>query len=500
MPDVGELQEAIEGLRRDRHQLARLTHHYEVSSGYLLVQGADGGRVIDMGQLVYVQAREGRIHFVLADGREVAGNTTYTLDKAVAQLADYPNVVRTRDDYLVNLAYVRGIGPAPKGKLLYMSAGPATLPLASRFERTLEHFFGLTMLVHAVPWNDRYQALIDEDIRDFEQDLRLMPVDDLKLEFKYQTTDQVNVRELMANVIWQYRCWLDLPEGDPRRKVPVDGNIRTFWYYLKPILSRLGILDPDHQYQTMLDVFNRCVATDRLYHYRDFGFADENAGRRQVGDKYPHIILVAEKDGHYSRLQKFQEEFGLSIIALGGQPSLLTVEFFYTELAKVVDFKTTPLRLIALVDYDFSGDIIISAFHDRLRDFGVKHQTRADVVRPERFTPEELPGVIYNLPLNTKGDLTKAKAWVAGGGGIDGQLMGIESEALIFTGRLHDTVAKLFEEAKQPPPPEALQVDGSALARWGLPPAFSAELLAPDEEGFWVSWAETARFPASKIG
>jgi hypothetical protein len=500
MPDLADLQEALEGLRRDRHQLAKLAHQLEVSSGHLLVQGAGGDQVLDMERLVYVQAREGRIHFVLADGRDVAGNTTYTMDKATAQLANYPNVVRTQDDYMVNLAYVRGVGPAPKGKLLYMAAGPTTLPLATRFEKTLERFFHLPTLVHAVPWNDRYQALIDENIRDFEQDLRLLPVEDLKREFKYQTLDKVNVRELMGNLIWQYRCWMDLPEGDRRRKVPVDGNIRTFWYYIKPVLSRLGILDPDHQYETMLAVFKRCVSDHRLFHYRDFGFADEGASRRQVGKTYPHIILVAEKDGHYSRLLKFQEEFGCSIISLGGQPSVLTGEFFCAELAKVVDFKQTAIRVIAMVDYDFSGDIIIGAFHDRLWDFGVKHQTRADVVLSERFYPEELPGVIYTLPLNTKGDRTKAKKWLAKGGGIDGQLMGIESEALIFTGRLHETVAKLIEEAKQPPPPEALLAPGDALSGWELPPTFSAELLAPDEAGFWEHWADAVEAHAARTG
>ena len=493
MLDLIALAEAVAGIRQDREAAARVAHRLEYSSGLLLVHGSDTDRVVDPGQLAYVEAGDGGVHFVLLDGSRVEGNSTYTLAGVLEALADYPQVLQVQDDYLVNLNHVRAIGRPPggqAGRLLYLAGGLGYLSLAAPYMDAVQAFFQLPTLAHVVPWNERYQALLDENIRTYDDDIHTMDAARLHLEFRYMTIDKVDERQLMCNLIWQYRTWLARPEGDPKRKELVDGNLRTFWYYLKPVLSRLGPLNPDRQYEMMLDVFNKLVGKDHLFHYRDFGFVDENAAMRQLGKTYPHIILAAEKEGHYTRLQKLQEEFGFTIIALGGQPSMLAAEFLCTDLAAVVDLDHIPLRLIALVDYDPSGNIIITAFEGFLESFGVKQHTRGSVVLPSRFPPEELPNVTYQLPLNTPGDRTKAKRWVEEfGGGIDGQYLGIESEALIFDGLLHPVVVELFEEAKKPAPLRLEQARAS-LARWGLPETFSAELLAEDEAGFWERWAE----------
>lgn len=503
MPDLAELADAVAGLRDDRHRLAALSHRLGLSSGWLQVHGRDVDRVIDLGRLVYVQAKEGGIHFVLDDGSEVVGNTTYSIAGVLELLADYPNLVQVRDDTLVNLAHVRGIAPAltrKDGKLLVMRKGPDTLPLAERFEPTVQQYFGLPQLEHVLPWSDRYAALIAENIRDFEQDLHAMSADDLRREFHHRTTGAVNVRELMANVIWQYRCWLDLPEGNPHRRFPIGGNIRTFWYYLKPMLSRLGVLNPDPEYEIMLSVFNDCVGKRRLFRYHDFGFVDERRGWRQLGTSYPHIIMIAEKHGHYPLLQQLQAEFGFSIIALGGQPSLLTGEYFCAELAEVVDLDKTPLRFIAMVDYDPAGHIILDAFTGFMQHFGMRHHTCGRVVEPDRFAPEDLANAAYAVPMNTPGDRTKTRNWIRKfHGGIDGKPLGIECEALIFAGMVHPIVAQLFEEAKQPPGPGQLETGRNPLAAWGLPPTFSAELLESDPDGFWERWAENFAPPERTV-
>jgi hypothetical protein len=496
MPDYAELAAAVEGIRRDRHLLAKRAHRLGLSAGLLLVRGVEVDHVVDLAGLAYVQTRHDSVVFVALDGSSVESNSTYTLDGVLALLADYPRILRTRDDTLINFVHVRGIGRAATlhdGKLVYLAQNLLPpLPLAHAYVEPVRKFLGLTTLEHVFPWNDRYQALLDWNIRTFDDDIHDMTAERLVQEFHHPSTGEIDHRQLMANIIWQYHAWLDIPIGQKHHKKPVDGNIRTFWYYMKPVLSRVGGFDPDALYETMLEVFQDCVDRDRLFHYRDFDFTDEKESLRSIGDRYPHIIVVAEKSGHYTQLKKLQAEFGFTIMALRGQPSVLSGEYFCDELALVIpDLKTTTLRLIFMVDFDPSGHIISHAFQDRLDSFGSKHQTRADIVLPSRFSSEELPNVTYNIPLKTKGDRTKARKWIADfGGGIDGQPIGIEGDALIFADKLHDVVAELFAEAKKPAPLQT-EYRPHVLADWGLPGAFSAELLAEDEAGFWQSWAES---------
>jgi hypothetical protein len=188
-------------------------------------------------------------------------------------------------------------------------------------------------------------------------------------------------------------------------------------------------------------------------------------------------------------------------MALKGQPSLLAMEFLCEELGAIVDLDTTPIRLINLIDYDPSGEIITQSYTKDLLRFGVKSFTRADIVLPSRFAPADLPAQVYQLPMRTKGDITKAKKWVNElHRGVDGQFLGIECEAIIFAGRmLEEIVAKLFEEARRPVPP-GLQTEAEGLERWGLPDYFSAELLEQDPEGFWESWAENLAATGRKTG
>lgn len=490
MPDVEALQAAIDGIRTDRQALARTAHGLGVSSGLLLVNGSDHGRVVDIAQLVYVQNRAGQVFFVMLDGSEVEGNTTYTLAGVLAQLAAYPGVLQVHDDYLVNIAHVWGIGHmgvGQDGKQLFLSGG-LVLPLASVYAAPVRAFLRLPTLDHAMPWNDRYAALLRWGVRHFDDDIHNFTPERLVQEFHHPTTGQIDTRTLIANIVWQYRCWLDLPAKDPRRKRPVDGNIRTFWYYLKPIISRvLGQdADLDPLYDVMLDVFNKMVARDRLFHYRDFGFVDQKIVYRSLGETYPHILMIAEKIGHLAHLQEFQKQYGFTIMALGGEPSLMSAEYLYDELsAKIPEPKAVTLRLIFMTDYDPAGNFIATAFSTHLTTFGMKLHTRSDVMLPSRFTPDELPNATYHLPLKTKGDRTKAERWIAAGGGVDHQFLGIECEALIFTGRLPDVVAELFAEAVKPPP--AVLPELQTLHDLGLPDHFSSELLEPDPASFWSS-------------
>ncbi len=355
----------------------------------------------------------------------------------------------------------------------------AEIPLSRGRAEATAALLGLPTLDHTMPWNERYALIIQENLRPFEADIRHLPVEVLRREFRFPTTGELNQRELMANLIWQYLHWLKLPPEDPRHTEPIDGNIRTFWYYIKPVFGRLGVLDPEHQYEVMLDLFNQYVARGRLFRYRDFGFYDEGEATRRLApkDRLPHVLLVAEKAGHFRKLQRLQEEFGFSIVALGGQPSLLTIEYLLDELRELVDFRQTTLHLLGLVDYDPSGAIILGSFCNRLVEFGIEAYTRSDLLLPSCFRPDELPGIVFPVPMNTAGDRTKAKRWIEHGGGVDGKPLGIEGEALVLDyRRLRDLVSVVLDRVLDPAsPPPVFGPDHDALAGWGLPTLLCAE-------------------------
>lgn len=496
MPDTAALREAVEDLRRDREKRADAARAAGLVSGRIVVPGSGRDGVVPLARMLYAERKDGRVHVHLEGGDVVTSNTTYTLDRLAAEPAAAPGVWRVHDRYVANLTKLAAIGPplpGHKSRRLYLGSERAFIPLANAYATKLQRALGLPNLDHVVPWNDRYQAILDENLRDFEQPIQSFSVERLREEFRYSTVDKLQVRQLMSNMAWQYYGWLALPDGDPRKTWPIDGNIRSFWYHIKPVLSRLGVLEPEPQYQQLLDVFNALVRKG-IFRYRDFGFMDEGEERRSLGPKegLPHVLLIAEKAGHQPKLERLQAEFGFTVVALRGAPSLLSAEYLIDELAKVIDLAKTPLRLISMVDYDPAGAIIITAFRDHLADFGVESHGVGRVIGPERFSPEELPNVVFSVPMVGKSQRQKVATWMAAGGGVDGKPLGIECEALVFDyGRLRNIVAELVEQAKRPPV-RVLGPESMTLAEWGLPSYFSAELLEEDEVDFWRRWAASS--------
>ena len=495
MPDdTKELRAALEGLRSDRTARAVLAREAGLLTERVIVRGRLAlGQVVPLEQLLYVEQGDDHIRYHLADGRIVPSNTTYTLETARLQLEPFIRVRFANLNQLVNLDQLVAVGPAPagqEGRLLYLGPSRVAVPLADGRVPAIKKALGLESLDHVIPWSERYETILREGIRDFEEPIKRFSVERLRAEFRYQTIPDVDLRQVMANMLWQYHSWLTLPAGDPRKTWPIDGNIRSFWYYIKPVMSRLGALDAEKRYDQLIELLSSLV-WKKVFRYREFGFIDEGEAFRTLPAPpgFPHIVMVAEKTGVYPKLKRLQSEFNFSIIALGGTPSLLTSEYFVDQLAAVVDLKTTPLRLISFVDYDPAGDTAIACFCNQLRLYGMKSYTLAHVLTPARFPPDELASVVYELPNSTQGDRTRAAKWIAAGGGVDGKPLGIKSDAFALDfERFRGVVAELVAEAQEPPA-KLLSVDSDPLAEWGLPPYFSAELLETDEPGFWEEWS-----------
>jgi len=245
-------------------------------------------------------------------------------------------------------------------------------------------------------------------IRHFDELIHDQPKEWLVKNFSKGATDYpINVALLFRNIIWQTRERVIKGESQPLKEL-----IRTFWYmYIKPTLSRAGALTHEtDQYAQLVDSFVFMVKDWQLMEYKDIGFRDDKKSNRKVGYN-ANIILFSEKTGHQDYLEEIHQQYQVSILALGGQPSVLNVEYFVDELKKQkIDIRRS-FYLFSIVDYDPSGWIIRDAFIDDLHHYGVKNIQVIDLIHPDMLGPDEVKLSRYRIP-ETEGMRTKNQAWL----------------------------------------------------------------------------------------
>jgi len=205
----------------------------------------------------------------------------------------------------------------------------------------------------------------------------------------------VNVAKLMRNIIWQTRE--RVVSGDRERLTEL---VRTFWYmYVKPTLSRAGALSEESdQYKQMVAQLVDMVTELDVMRYSDVGFRDDNEAHRRLGPN-ANIVLFSEKLGHQAFLSEMADKYGVSVIALGGQPSVVNIEYFVDVVkAANVNLKRS-FYLFSIVDYDPSGWIIRDAFLADLAFYGIKNVRMVDLITPDMLTPEEVRMSRYRIPM-----------------------------------------------------------------------------------------------------
>ena len=290
-------------------------------------------------------------------------NTT-TLTEIEKKLSNDRQFMRTHERFIVNLDLLDYLSPDKESNniiLGFKNTDVKALLSPANFDK-IRKYFNIKSLTHVEPWSEGYQAILDENLRTFDKEIRFMTPDELKANFKYQSTGEFNIREFMANMIWEYYNLLQIGKREP-----IEGNIRTFWYYLKPTLSKVASVNSMAHYGIMIDTFRDLIVNHKLFKYKDFGFISDSEGNYILGNQHPNIILVGEKAGHLKKLKRIQDEYGITIAVLGGMPSILSTEYLVDELEKSFDIKTKPVHLITLVDYNPSSAIIALTFHKQLK-------------------------------------------------------------------------------------------------------------------------------------
>ncbi|PKL80681.1 MAG: hypothetical protein CVV27_00130 [Candidatus Melainabacteria bacterium HGW-Melainabacteria-1] len=425
------------------------------SAALLNVPAAGPDRVVKIQDITLIQAEGRRCRVTLQSGESFLSNTAFSLTRAARDLGDWPQFQRVHEACLANLHHVEAVGSHPlqvRDYQLRLAGGQAVTVPETRAPLIMR-WFGLDSLRKVEPFHRKWGAAYYlENLRPFPKPLRLMTSEELHQHFDHPRTGRFQVQEFMANFIWEY--YQLMKRG---LRPPVQGNIRTFWYLIKPVLGRAVTLQGEKHYAIMLGMFQRLVTRYKLFKFREFDFSDQGEQFYNPGDRQPQIVLLSEKTGHYRRLQALQKEFGVSIIGLGGMPSILTSEYFADALGQAIRnapdrHKSAKIHLISITDYNPSGAIILKSFVTQLAHQGIKRLASVQsLLTPSRFSAEELQAVTEPLPMKTKADRTKAERWLAAGGGVNGQPLGIESEALILHGdRFREVFLEAYQQALSP--------------------------------------------------
>ena len=269
------------------------------------------------------------------------------------------------------------------------------------------------------------EILEREGVKVLEKDVRLLTLEEIEAHFGAKSSGRIIVSHVIKSVIWQAQT--KIRAGEARG---VDGNLRSFFYqWVKPVMAKIpGALEAARDpYDTMLDVFAEMIGDYKLFTYADLDLSDENWEHRRLGSQRPDVIVFAEKVGFWRWLKRIQKVWPVTVVALGGMPSLLSSEYLLRDLHDVVDVNMTTLTLLSVVDWDPSGWQIERAFARQLERVGASTVSLTTLVTPTLYSEQDR--AIYRYPLPRKQD-TKNRKWLQATGGLDGQGFGLESDAV----------------------------------------------------------------------
>lgn len=228
-------------------------------------------------------------------------------------------------------------------------------------------------------------------------------------------------------------------------------TMRNVWYdHIKPVLSRAGRLDDrtsggkEVDWPGKLSKYLAELVRAGETTYAELRIVDGSRQRRPatgvtltipiakvrlVGAHYPWLILFTEKDTIWEELDNLASLYGVSAISGGGEPSAACTENIVDVILSSDAYHGEALTLLSLTDYDPAGYNIADSQYIQLQEMaGDRCAVRHDRLglTPDQLTPAERAAKAYTP--KEKG----LAAWLQETGGVDGQPLGLELDALGF--------------------------------------------------------------------
>ncbi len=208
---------------------------------------------------------------------------------------------------------------------------------------------------------------------------------------------------------------------------------RGFWY--RPIhsaLYRAGFLSsrrvrwieihelsrsPDDAIcQLYYRILEEMVGERKFLTYEELGFKEVKVGARRLGRKRPEVLLVAEKESISDYGLAVHRNLGISYVDTGGTPKLIASEWL---ARRWLEAGIGEVEIVAFVDLDPDGWMIIDALIQQLARFGLKvRKPPVFVITGEQLSAEEIE--LLTRPCENP-ESPKVQKWLARGGGIGGR-------------------------------------------------------------------------------
>jgi hypothetical protein len=226
-------------------------------------------------------------------------------------------------------------------------------------------------------------------------------------------------------------------------------TMRGLWYSLiKPTLSRAGLLGKrtkggkDVPWDDKLSIYLAELVRMGQTTYEEMCIVDGSRQRQPavamaktvsdvqlVGAHFPWVILFVEKDTIWPQVEVVASLYGVSAISGGGQPSNACTENTVNEIMQSEAYTDRqPITVLSLTDYDPAGYSIANAQFTQVQETVAGSCDVCHIrlgVEPGQLTPEERAQNTYEPP---RGKALREWFWQTGG--VDGQPLGIELDAL----------------------------------------------------------------------
>jgi len=431
-------------VRFDPGIVARGTH-----TGFnLALRQGETIEYINSDELYALRKKAGKT-FAILPSREI--QTLRSLDALKPTLQKYGGWVEIGRGYFVNLYRLRRSEKNKKGTgyLLTFDDGSA-FTLLSDYEAPIFKFLDEKSLLQVFPISLPQYYLMQMGVKDLDKDILYMSNEDLIRIFSTASGSGIVVTSLIVSFLWQMIQFIRAGNPSPVK----GGNVRSLYYRLRPVLSRLGLVKGHDGYKILSERLSEMVEL-KICSYREFGLTDENDWN--IGLYNPNVIIMAEKGAHYKMiLLELQDLTGASIIATGGQPSTLTSEYFASAIRKSLDALPpgTPVVILGIVDYDPFGWALLNTFADDMKTFGLPNITLIQLTVPANFTPAELESLHNDIVEDGKTPLSLLKKWMKITNGIDGKPWGMEAGYFIENHpRTYDVIVREGKPFFLIPPP-----------------------------------------------
>jgi hypothetical protein len=203
--------------------------------------------------------------------------------------------------------------------------------------------------------------------------------------FRRKTTQELDKTKIIRNAIWQR--YLSVKWG---LWEPDYGDTRGFYYHpVEDILARNNLRstgkDPTNDPDAVSSHLRDFVIKYGLFDYADFEIPDPNRDLRLVGDRHPHLVVFAEKEGFIKVLMQLAKPYGASYCAVKGEPSAHAMEVFARDLKAAFDVTRRTVHVFGITDVNPGGTSIGETLVEDLEAFGIPRLRYHRLVDPSLY-------------------------------------------------------------------------------------------------------------------